>query len=285
MFVKDNKIDTCKHYFLSQLKDKFSSLAIQQMWKTLICKRFNWSGAELILNQKTALSESDLLYVRDFVKRLQSNEPFQYIIGETSFYNLTISCNSSALIPRPETEELVNWIRNSTANPLSILDIGTGTGCIALALKSVYSNTYIEAWDISDDALLLARKNAINLNLTVDFKNVNVLNTINQDRKFDVFVSNPPYVKYSEKREMEHHVKDFEPHLALFVDDEDPLIFYKKIADLALLNLNPNGLLFFETHHKFHDELEREMKKRGFINIELRKDLQGLDRFLKAQIP
>ncbi|MFM7758838.1 MAG: peptide chain release factor N(5)-glutamine methyltransferase [Crocinitomicaceae bacterium] len=255
------------------------------MWKTLICKRFNWSGAEFILNQKTALSESDLLYVRDFVKRLQSNEPFQYIIGETSFYNLTISCNSSALIPRPETEELVNWIRNSTANPLSILDIGTGTGCIALALKSVYSNAHVEAWDVSDAALLLARKNALHLNLRVDFKNMNVLNTINPDRKFDVFVSNPPYVQYSEKGEMEHHVKDFEPHLALFVHDEDPLIFYKKIADLSLLNLNPNGLLFFETHHKFHNELEREMKKRGFINIELRKDLQGLDRFLKAQIP
>jgi release factor glutamine methyltransferase len=285
MFVKDNKIDTCKHYFSDQIKDKFSALAIQQMWKTLICKRFNWNGAEFILNQKSALSESDLLYVREFVKRLKTNEPFQYIIGETSFYNLSILCNSSALIPRPETEELVNWIRNSTSNPLSILDIGTGSGCIALALKSVFPNTYVEAWDVSIDALLLAKKNALNLNLTVDFKNKNVLNTINLDRKFDVIVSNPPYVQITEKEEMEHHVKDFEPHLALFVDDEDPLIFYKKIADLAILNLNPKGLLFFETHHKFHNELESEMKKRGFINIELRKDLQGLDRFLKAQIP
>ena len=285
MFVKDNKIDTCKHYFSDQLKDKFSSLAIHQMWKTLICKRFDWNDTEFILNQKTLLSESELLYVRDFVKRLLSNEPFQYILGETSFYNLSILCNSSALIPRPETEELVNWVKNSTSNPLSILDIGTGTGCIALALKSIFSNTYVEAWDISDDALLLARKNAINLNLIVDFRNVNVLDTFNLDSKFDVFVSNPPYVQYSEKGELEQNVRDFEPHLALFVDDEDPLIFYKKIADLALLNLNPNGLLFFETHHKFHEELEREMKKRGFINIELRKDLQGLDRFLKAQIP
>ena len=284
MFVKDNRIDTCKHYFSDRLKERFSLLAIQQMWKELICKRFNWSASEFILNQRYFLSESDLLFVRDIVKRLENYEPFQYILGETFFYNLPILCNPSALIPRPETEELVDWIRESNINPNSLVDIGTGTGCIALALKNLFPNAFVEAWDISDDALTLARKNAVNLKLEVEFKNKNVLlNTTIE--KYDLIVSNPPYIKYSEIEEMEQNVKKFEPHLALFVNDDDPLIFYKKIADMALINLKDKGLLFFETHHKFHAELASEMKKRGFINIELRKDLQGLDRFLKAQIP
>lgn len=284
MFVKDNRIDTCKHYFSDRLKERFSLLAIQQMWKELICKRFNWSASEFILNQRYFLSESDLLFVRDIVKRLENYEPFQYILGETFFYNLPILCNPSALIPRPETEELVDWIRESNINPNSLVDIGTGTGCIALALKNLFPNAFVEAWDISDDALTLARKNAVNLKLEVEFKNKNVLlNTTIE--KYDLIVSNPPYIKYSEIEEMEQNVINFEPHLALFVNDDDPLVFYKKIADMALINLNDKGLVFFETHHKYHAELASEMKKRGFINIELRKDLQGLDRFLKAQIP
>jgi len=285
MFVKDNKIDTCKHYFYDRLKGQFSSLALQQMWKTLICNRYNWDNAQFLLNQQVSLSESDLLYVRDFVKRLKAHEPFQYILGKTNFYGLSIFCNSDALIPRPETEELVGWIRKCNFKPLSILDIGTGTGCIALALKSIFPYASVNAWDVSEEALSLAKKNAENLKLPVEFKKVNVLTCNFDQKKYDLIVSNPPYVMRSEDQEIAPNVKDFEPHLALFVEDDDPLIFYKKIADYALKSLNPDGLLFFETHHKFHLELQNEMIERGYINIELRKDLHGQDRFLKAQIP
>ena len=284
MFVKNNLIATCKTYFFEELNTMYSLIAIQQMWRQLICERFNWDATEFLLNNNYALSESDLLYVREFVKRLQSDEPFQYIIGKTNFFGLTILCNPSALIPRPETEELIKWITESVS-PNSILDVGTGSGCISLALKDFFSHSEIEAWDISKMALNLAKKNSTNLNLPITLRQVDVLNITNCSSKFDVIVSNPPYISITESSSLERNVVDFEPHTALFVNDDDPLMFYKKIGDLAWKSLNANGYLFFETHHLFHQQLANEMTERGFINIELRKDLQGMDRFLKAQKP
>ena len=284
MFVSDNRLETSKKYFFDRLNHQFSVIALQQMWKQLICKRFNWSSADFLFNNNYSLSESDLLYVRDYVIRLTAQEPFQYILGVTDFFGLEIRCDSSALIPRPETEELVNWIRSTTL-PTSILDIGTGTGCISLALKSIFPKADIEAWDVSPEALLLAKRNADRLDLAVEFKLIDVLEVQKIKNKFDVIVSNPPYIACEERSDLAKNVIDFEPHVALFVDNEDPLLFYKKIADLAWASLKKGACLFFETHHKFHRELFEEMKRRGYIHIELRKDLQGLDRFLKAQKP
>jgi release factor glutamine methyltransferase len=286
MFVKDNSIESAKSYFQERLTLLFSESEIKSMWKQLICKRFEWSNTDFLLAKDFKLSESDLLYVRSFVKRLQSNEPFQYILGETSFYNLTIQCDKRALIPRPETEELVSWIAE-TNSPAKILDICSGSGCIALALKSVFKNSFVFGLDISIDANELAKSNALKNKLDVTFELVDALNSShffwNSVSEIDVIVSNPPYIAHYEKAEMSQNVLKYEPHLALFVEHESPIIFYERIAELACLKLNKKGHLFFELNPLYSQQIQEIVSEIGFVNIELRKDLQGKTRMLKAQ--
>jgi release factor glutamine methyltransferase len=286
MFVKDNSIESAKGYFQEQLTSLFSETEIKSMWKQLICKRFDWSKTDFLLVKDFKLSESDLLYVRAFVKRLQSNEPFQYILGETSFYNLTIQCDKRALIPRPETEELVSWIAE-TNSPAKILDICSGSGCIALALKSVFKNSLVFGLDISNDANELAKSNALKNKLDVTFELADALNSShffwNSVSEIDVIVSNPPYIAHYEKAEMSQNVLKYEPHLALFVEHESPIIFYERIAELAWLKLNKKGHIFFELNPLYSQQIQEIVSEIGFVNIELRKDLQGKTRMLKAQ--
>lgn len=286
MFVKDNSIESAKGYFQEQLTSLFSETEIKSMWKQLICKRFDWSKTDFLLVKDFKLSESDLLYVRSFVKRLQSNEPFQYILGETSFYNLTIQCDKRALIPRPETEELVSWIAE-TNSPAKILDICSGSGCIALALKSVFKNSLVFGLDISNDANELAKSNALKNKLDVTFELADALNSShffwNSVSEIDVIVSNPPYIAHYEKAEMSQNVLKYEPHLALFVEHESPIIFYERIAELAWLKLNKKGHIFFELNPLYSQQIQEIVSEIGFVNIELRKDLQDKARMLKAQ--
>jgi release factor glutamine methyltransferase len=238
------------------------------------------------MNTDFRLSESDLLFIRSYVKRLQENEPFQYILGETEFYGLTIKCDSRALIPRPETEELVDWI--SENSPVqTIVDICSGSGCIALGLKSYFKNAKVLGVDISQQANNLAQENAELNNLEVVFYTEDVFNS---DSDFwsslsnvDLIVSNPPYIPENEQINMEKNVLDFEPHLALFVADDSPIIFYQRIADLAIQKLKNGGFLYFELHHLFSQQVELYLRKVGFKNIELKNDLQGKIRMLKAQ--
>ena len=286
MFVKDNSIESAKGYFQEQLTSLFSETEIKSMWKQLICKRFDWSKTDFLLVKDFKLSESDLLYLRSFVKRLQSNEPFQYILGETSFYNLTIQCDKRALIPRPETEELVSWIAE-TNSPAKILDICSGSGCIALALKSIFKNSLVFGLDISNDANELAKSNALKNKLDVTFELADALNSShffwNSVSGIDVIVSNPPYIAHYEKAEMSQNVLKYEPHLALFVEHESPIIFYERIAELAWLKLNKKGHIFFELNPLYSQQIQEIVSEIGFVNIELRKDLQGKTRMLKAQ--
>jgi len=286
MFVKDNSIESAKGYFQERLTSLFSETEIKSMWKQLICKRFDWSKTDFLLVKDFKLSESDLLYVRSFVKRLQSNEPFQYILGETSFYNLTIQCDKRALIPRPETEELVSWIAE-TNSPAKILDICSGSGCIALALKSVFKNSLVFGLDISNDANELAKSNALKNKLDVTFELADALNSShffwNSVSEIDVIVSNPPYIAHYEKAEMSQNVLKYEPHLALFVEHESPIIFYERIAELAWLKLNKKGHVFFELNPLYSQQIQEIVSEIGFVNIEFRKDLQGKTRMLKAQ--
>jgi release factor glutamine methyltransferase len=219
------------------------------------------------------------------VKRLQENEPFQYILGEIEFYGLTIKCDKRALIPRPETEELVDWI-SGNSNIEKVVDICSGSGCIALALKTVYKNASILGVDISEDANDLARQNAQLNQLDVTFETADALeiqadfwNTLSD---LDLIVSNPPYIPENEKGEMAANVLDFEPHLALFVENNSPIIFYERIADLAQQKLKSGGLLYFELHHFYSAEVITHLEKIGFQQIEVRKDLQGKNRMLKA---
>jgi release factor glutamine methyltransferase len=167
MFVTDNSLKSAKKYFDDRLQSHFSTTELKSMWTQIICKRLNWSSSDLLLNQNERLSESDLLYVRRFVKGLLANEPFQYLIGETDFFGLTILCDPRALIPRPETEELVQWVIESSIKPKRMVDLCSGTGCISLALKSRFPNAHVQAIDFSIDAVKLSEENAKNLLLDI----------------------------------------------------------------------------------------------------------------------
>jgi len=284
MFVKDNTISAAKAYFFEQLNG-FSATELKFMWSEILRKRFNWTKADLLINSDFRFSESDLLFIRSFVKRLIKDEPFQYILGETEFYGLIINCDKRALIPRPETEELVDWISEHSSVAKAI-DICSGSGCIALALKKIFNDARIIGIDISEDANDLARLNARRNSLQVTFETGDALDTNSPywDSFFDLdlIVSNPPYIPTEEKIEMSKNVLDFEPHLALFVDKHSPIIFYERIADLAQKKLKPGGWIYFELHHKFSDDVKNYLEKLGFKEIEIKKDLQGKNRMIRA---
>jgi release factor glutamine methyltransferase len=286
MFVKENTVSAARAYFKDRLQNQFSESELKSMWKQLICKRFDWSDSDFLLASENRLSESDLLYVRSIVKRLQANEPFQYILGETTFCDLTILCDSRALIPRPETEELVAWISELT-QVNSIIDICSGSGCIALGLKSRFPNALVFGMDVSEDANELAQTNAHRNGLSVEFQTADALDINSEFWKnldsVDVIVSNPPYITHEEIEQMNSNVLDYEPHLALFVPNDSPIIFYDRIAKIASEKLTNHGFLFFELNPDFADQVIEMLKILGFSNIELKKDLQGKNRMLKAQ--
>jgi len=235
------------------------------------------------------LDELQIRQLTQISKRLNDGEPVQYALGQASFYGLNLTVDSSVLIPRQETEELVHWILNDhpEQDPLRILDIGSGSGCIPLALKANWSAAMVTAVDISAAALAIGRKNAAQLGLDVEFQQVDILKEEDWQNigQFDVIVSNPPYIPTSEKALMPGHVLNYEPSLALFVEDEDPLIFYRKIAKLALQKLSPKGRLYYETNEFNAQQVLELLQKEGFVNIELRKDMQKKDRMICAQKP
>jgi release factor glutamine methyltransferase len=287
MFVSDNTLKSAKNYFYDRLDSRFSNTELKSMWTQLICKRMNWSSSDLLLNQGERLSESDLLYVRSFVKGLLNDVPFQYLVGETDFYGLNISCDSRALIPRPETEELVSWIIETNAHPKRIIDCCTGTACIALALKTAYPNASVQALDYSKEALDLSAENAKKLNLDLELIHEDALHFterfLSEANGYDIIVSNPPYIPEQEKSTMSKHVLEHEPSMALFVDDQDPIIFHKELIKFADLKLVEGGFLFFELHELYGEEVKEYLQLFEFDKIEIRKDLQGKSRMLKAQ--
>ena len=287
MFVPDNSLSATQIYFSNQLQGLFSEREVKTMFEALIKQRLNWSSSDFLLHHEARLSESDLLFIRSAVKRLLLHEPFQYVIGNTEFYGLSITCAPGALIPRPETEELVDWILVELKGKESkILDIGTGSGCIALALKKNTINSNVWGLDVSETALKIARENALALGLEVGFFSQDILSDhpIDFDNQFfDVIVSNPPYIPLNEQVKMDQNVLQFEPHKALFVPDQDPLLFYRVIATKSLSFLKNQGVLFFEIHEGFAAEVKELLVELGFINIELRKDLQGKSRMIRAQ--
>lgn len=235
------------------------------------------------------LSDSELRKAEDIVKRLQNSEPIQYILGKCEFYGLTFKLTSDVLIPRPETEELVEWIltEKSEANS-SILDIGTGSGCIAISLAKKRKGVNVHAWDISSSALKVASENAAINNVNIQTSKVDVLSKedleehYSFDIKYDFIVSNPPYITNSEKSHMEDNVLNYEPHLALFVPDSNPLLFYSRIADVSLRLLKKGGKLFFEINPPYANDLAQMLKEKGFKDVEFRKDITGKLRMLKA---
>lgn len=238
----------------------------------------------LIMNPDAQLSESEIKQWGDVLAQLKTEKPIQYIFGKAWFYGLEFMVNENTLIPRPETEELVEWIINENKNRpgIKILDIGTGSGCIAISLAKNLPDAIVYAIDVSEEALAVAKENAAINNVAVKFIQTDILKADNLPEVFDIIVSNPPYVRNLEKVEIKPNVLEFEPHLALFVDDNDPLIFYRKIAQLAKNNLKNDGKLYYEINQYLGTETVALLEQTGFKNIILRKDFVGNDRMTSA---
>ncbi len=285
MFVTGNKLSDVKGYFSSRLSEVFTLSEIHSIVKDVVINRLGISDSDYLLGTDLKFSESDLLHFREVVHRLLANEPYQHIVGEVHFYGLRLKSDKRALIPRPETEELVQWVLGSFDQANNIMDLCAGSGCIALALKSQLMNCNIVAAELSDDALDLINENKELTGLDVNVLKLDVLKplTYNFEAKFDCWVSNPPYVLSSDKQQMSAHVLEHEPHMALFVEDDDPLIFYREIGKQAIRFLKPGGHLFFEIHEMLGESTMKLLDELGFVNIELRKDLQGKDRMVRAQ--
>ncbi len=232
------------------------------------------------------LSKEEQEQLKNAVKRLKAEEPVQHVVGYGWFYGRKFLVSKDVLIPRPETEELVHWILNATnkTDEFQLLDIGTGTGCIPITVALECDNFQSEAWDVSEAALIIARENAAQLGAQIAFKRVDILEQAIDEKAFDIIVSNPPYVRESEKSMMSKNVLDFDPELALFVGEDDPLVFYRRISILAKTGLKPGGWLYFEINEAFGQEMKSLLEQMNYGNIELRKDINGKDRMIKGQL-
>jgi len=284
MFVSSNLLKDLLPYFKRKLAKIYDEREIESIFFLSCFGQFNLSKIQ-VLNDGKRLSESELLTYRDIVERLLKHEPIQYILGQAEFYGLIINVSPSVLIPRPETEELVDFIvkDHSKKNSNKILDIGTGSGCIAIALRKNISDAEVFAVDISADAISVARSNALKNQAEVNFICADILkDELNQISDLDILVSNPPYIPDSDKITMNKNVLEHEPHQALFVEDMNPLIFYKRIIDLGKLKLKRGGKLYFEIHPKFSEEFVECCLQAGYSQALSLKDLSGENRFVVA---
>jgi len=275
-----------RHHFKSSLKGKYPKEEVISFFNWLCESYLFLKRAEIPLELKRSLTEEEQSLFDNALCQLEKDVPIQYIIGETEFYGLKFRLTPDVLIPRPETEELVDWIIKETAKgKISILDIGTGSGCIAISLAKHFPEAKVSAIDISSIALAVAEENARLNQVQVDFLQVDVLNDEIPDKLWDVIVSNPPYVRNSEKEEMQANVLDYEPHTALFVTDEEPLLFYRKIAEISKIHLVPNGNLYFEINEAYGMEVIKLLETLGFKKVTLKKDFFGKDRMVGAIKP
>ena len=288
MKVPSNLVKDIRNHYCEQLCSIYDKDEANAMILILLEHYFSIDRVKMALEPQLRLSESEMLTFHFAVKDLLKNKPIQYIIGETEFCDLKFKVNENTLIPRPETSELVMKIVNrqqSTDNRLcSILDIGTGSGCIAISLAKMISGSKVFALDISEKALEVAKENAINNEADVTFIHDDILSLRNKiDTKFDIIVSNPPYVRELEKAEMCDNVLNWEPHNALFVSDNDPLIFYRKILEFAKTHLKENGEVWFEINEYLGKEMTDLCTEMGFSQIETLNDFRGKERILSVR--
>ena len=277
-----------KSHFTTLLSELYPSEEIQSFFNILSTEYLNLSRIEIALKPEKAVSDEMVEEFQKAILRLKNFEPIQYIVGETEFYGLPFKVNRHTLIPRPETEELVEWIISGqkliTNNPksITILEVGTGSGCIAISLAKNLPNSRIFALDVSVEALKIARENAEINEVEIEFFQTDILTVEDLPKQFDIIVSNPPYVRELEKELMQQNVLRYEPESALYVANEDPLVFYRVISKLAKNHLKPNGTLFFEINEYLATEMIALLKSEGFQNIEINKDIFGKDRMLKC---
>jgi len=288
------KLKETKEFFQNELAGLYNVEEIDSFFYILIEFYLGLKRISLVLKPELTYSKKVMEPILTALEDLKKEIPIQYILGETAFFGLPFKVNSHVLIPRPETEELVDWILNiekseSINNGLKILDIGTGSGCIAVSLAKNLIHAQVYALDVSHDALEVAKRNAVLNNVSVEFIQVNMLqpetwNTEFKNLRFDIIVSNPPYVRELEKAQMKSNVVNNEPHLALFVKNEDPLIFYKAITQYAVDNLTPKGHLFFEINEYLGKQMRLLLKSFDFNAIELKQDIFKKDRMIKGII-
>jgi release factor glutamine methyltransferase len=283
------KIKQYRTHFIQELSSIYDLGEAESFFYLILEEKQQLKRIDLALNPDLIFSNQEIQLWNSILEQLQKEIPIQYLLGKTSFYGLEFEVNPAVLIPRPETEELVEWIIQSQKSEVrsqnvKILDIGTGSGCIAISLAKNIVNAEVFAIDVSKKALATAKKNGEINQVKVTFLEKNILETDDLEQQFDIIVSNPPYVRELEKQEIKKNVLDNEPHLALFVADNDALIFYRKIAELAQKNLSPNGQLFFEINQYLGKEMLILLEKMNFKNIELRQDIYENDRMIKGTI-
>ena len=286
-----------RNYFNETLKTIYPITEIDSFFFLLLEEYLGFRRVDIVLKSDFKITQETLNLLQSATKQLEQEVPLQYIIGKTEFYGLPFVVNKHVLIPRPETEELVAWVvsessrfktfntstkQTTETKQLKILDIGTGSGCIPISLKKQLPFAKISAIDISKEALTVAKKNAVLNNVDIHFILQDILKTVALDQHYDIIISNPPYVRELEKKELKNNVLKNEPHVALFVENDNPLIFYAKIAELAKNYLNKNGLLFFEINQYLGTETIDLVNKKGLKNIQLKKDMFGNDRIVVA---
>jgi release factor glutamine methyltransferase len=288
-------INKFRDYFNKTLKKLYPTSEIDTFLFLLLEEYLNFKRIDVVLKSNFEISPEDLTLLKSSTKLLEQEVPIQYILGKTEFYGFPFILNKHVLIPRPETEELVTSVLNKISKlerlhpiekekKLKILDIGTGSGCIPISLKRSLPFAEITAIDIANEALIIAQKNASLNKVNINFIQQNILKTTALDDIYDIIISNPPYVRVSEKIEIKNNVLKNEPHLALFVEDNNPLIFYSKIAELAKSHLTKNGTLFFEINQYLGKETVELIKLKGFNKIQLKKDIFGHDRIIIASL-
>lgn len=275
-----------KTHFTRELQEAYPISEVNSFFYLLTEAYLNRNRLQIALDPMMEMDGAKVAKFENALQRLKQYEPIQYILGKTSFFGMDFQVNQNVLIPRPETEELVSWVledvgKDSSLSRKKILDIGTGSGCIAVSLAKNLPEASVFALDISNAALETAQQNATQNKVHIEFIQADILHTEKLPHDFDVIVSNPPYVRHLEKDEMQRNVLEHEPASALYVEDDDPLIFYRKIAELAENNLAKRGAVYVECNQYLAKETEQIFLKNGF-KTELRKDIFGNDRMLKA---
>ena len=286
MKVPSNKIGDIRSYYAQQLFKIYDERETETFIFMLLEEYAGISKSEIIINPELTINESELLNIHFAVKDLKNFKPIQYILGKTEFFGIPILVNPDVLIPRPETEELVDWVIQDANKDKqsSILDVGTGSGCIAIALKNALPKATIHAIDNSSKALEIANQNALMNQADIKFSQLDFLEKKDWNNlgQYDIVISNPPYVRHMEKVEMKKNVLNYEPESTLYVDDNNPLIFYKSIAEFGLDHLKINGSIYCEINQYLSKETVKLFGSYGFKDIQLKKDFKGNDRFIKA---
>lgn len=276
------------NYIKQAINGQYPDTEASAIAKAILTDVFQLSTTDLYASKDMNFSTNQAEKIEVIITRLRANEPLQYILGNCYFCGLNFHVEPGVLIPRPETAELVEWIiadRKSSDSPIRILDIGTGSGCISISLAKNLPQSEVYAWDISEDAIRIASDNANRLDANVRFRQTDALGQVPTDTMMNVIVSNPPYITEAERTDMDANVNDWEPDTALFVPDNAPLLFYERIAEIGKQILTPDGTLYFEINQRFGTETVDMLRQKGYRNVELRKDLSGNDRMIKAERP